>query len=194
MEPLHKNIERAFDREKHLVDLHKGEFVEMYDELGKVLDGIRGKAGAAGLSDFDEELGLDYIEMQPGSSFPLHVHPGDHVLYFVGKAEGIVHIDREDYHVAPGTSVFVPADYPHGVKTYDKETSALSFIAIGHPHKHVTSKHRMMRVTDEGVPVFCPKCQAEGLMETEDQFFCVKCGWHTHDKKHVASIIWSEGE
>lgn len=194
MEPLHQNAKRIFTPAEHLVELHAGNFVPMYDELGAVLEGIRGKMGAVGLSSFGEEMGLDFVEMKPGAAFPLHVHPGDHILYFVGEAEGLVHVDSQDIHVKPGSSLFIPADYPHGVKTFTDSVAPLSFIAFGHPHKHVSSKHRMMMVTDGGCPLFCPRCMAEGLMETPQMIHCVRCGWHTHDKAGVASEIWKRGE
>lgn len=194
MEPLHSNAKRLFDPAEHLVQLKAGNFVPMYDELGKVLDGIRGKLGAVGLSAFGEELGLDYVEMEPGAAFPLHVHPGDHILYFVGEAEGLVHVDRQDIHVNPGSSLFIPADYPHGVKTFAASDRPLCFVAFGHPHKHVSSKHRMMLVSENGVPLFCPACKAEGLMETPSMIHCVRCGWHTHDRTTIASELWKRGE
>lgn len=95
-------------------------------------------------------FGVDLIEMDPGSAFPLHVHPGDHILYVLDDSvAGIVHVDGVDYVVRPGDSIFIPAEYPHGVKTFAHVPAPLRFLAVGVPHKHVSATDRMRIVTPE---------------------------------------------
>jgi len=81
------------------------------------------------------------IEMQPGSAFPLHTHPGDHILYVLA-GPGLVHVDGVDHRVNTGDTIFIPAEYPHGVRTI-REAPALVFLAVGFPHKHVSAPDRM---------------------------------------------------
>lgn len=146
---------RKFVADDHIKNLlHDGDWQPMYDDRGNLLEGIRGKMGAIGLRANEEEFGADLIEMEPGSAFPLHVHPGDHILYVLeDSVDGIVHVDGVDYVVRPGDSIFIPADYPHGVKTFTSDQflarapGPLRFLAVGVPHKHVSSTERM-RIVD----------------------------------------------
>ena len=131
----------------------------MFDDSGNVLHGIVGSEGAKGLvkaedikldnlldlSDF--ELGLDEIVMDAGTEFPLHIHPGAHILYIL-DGPGIVHIDDVDYEVNTGDSIYVPAVFPHGVKTSPKNSSDFKFVAIGYPHHKVDSTTRMTVVRE----------------------------------------------
>ena len=135
---------RAFAAAEHIRSVHAGEWVPLHDDAGRVLSGIRGKSGAAGMTISGIEIGADLIEMQPGTAFPLHVHPGDHILYVLA-GPGLVHIDGTDHVMNTGDTVFIPADYPHGVKTCGVE---LVFLAVGYPHKHVSSMDRMKVVQD----------------------------------------------
>jgi len=117
----------------------------MYDDLGIQLEGIQGVEGAAGILENEWskfEMGLDYIVMIPGSQFPLHTHPGSHILYIL-DGPGIVHIEGVDYQVSTGDSVFVPAVFPHGVKTNPDHLQDFRFLAVGYPHHKVDSATRM---------------------------------------------------
>ncbi len=105
-----------------------------------------GRAGAYSVSLTGHEIGVDLIEMQPGSFFPLHVHAGDHIL-FVLKGTGCVSIDSVDHTVTEGDTIFIPAEYPHGVKTLPGYEFPFAFLAFGHPHKHLEATDRMQCVT-----------------------------------------------
>ncbi len=94
------------------------------------------------------EIGVDFIEMQPGSAFALHVHPGDHILYVV-KGTGCVHIDGVDHRIKDGDTIFIPAEYPHGVKTVEDSKAPFQFLAFGHPHKHLDATDRMFLVKEQ---------------------------------------------
>lgn len=115
---LLEKARRAFNAEQHIVSFGAQEWLPLFEENGAQLVGIRGKEGAFGLTIEGHEIGGDLIQMQPGSSFGTHVHPGDHLLYCI-KGEGQVYIDGELRPWEAGDTVFIAADYPHGVTTYD---------------------------------------------------------------------------
>jgi len=131
-----------FISEEHIRNVMSGAWVELFDEEGRKLEGIRGRAGAAAVTEAGIEFGADLIEMQPGSEFPLHTHAGDHLLYIIG-GPGIVHVDGVDHRVVEGDTVYVPAEYPHAVRTIATSPRALVVLAVGHPHKHVSAHDRM---------------------------------------------------
>lgn len=131
---------RQFVSSEHLRNLLAGAWVPLHDEEGQELVGIRGRIGAAAIAASGHEIGVDLVEMQPGSAFPLHLHAGDHILYILA-GPGLVHIDGADRQVTAGDSVFIAAEHPHGVKTVP--TNPLTFLAFGHPHKHLGAADRM---------------------------------------------------
>lgn len=142
MESLLRTAARSFVSEMHIRNLMRGEWVSLFDESGKELPGIRGRIGVSALTAGHTEVGVDLIEMSPGSSFPLHTHDGDHILY-IHSGTGSVHINGTDHPVGPGDSVFIPAEYPHGVRASHNSTEPLVFLAFGHPHKHLSATDRM---------------------------------------------------
>ena len=96
----------------------------------------------------DWENGAFVVDYPPGAVLPLHTHPGDHILYVV-EGRGLVHVDGEDHGVVRGDSIFVPAELPDGVKTYAEADDPFSFLAVGHPHRHLTATDRMKVVEAE---------------------------------------------
>jgi quercetin dioxygenase-like cupin family protein len=142
---------RSFSPEWHRVPVVGQEllWVDLYDNDGNVLDGIRGHAGAYGRTETGEEIGVDCIEMAPGSRFPLHTHPGDHILYGLAGS-GSVRINGVSYTIERGMTFFIAAEQPHAVQGPDPEDQvALAFLAFGVPHEHLASPERMQVV---GVP------------------------------------------
>jgi len=117
----------------------------MYDDSGGLLEGIQGSEGAKGILADGAEMGLDIIEMQPTTEFPLHTHEGSHILFML-EGEGVVHIEGVDYIVDVGDSVFIPAVFPHGVKTSPRNNQPFKFAALGYPHHPVESTTRMQVV------------------------------------------------
>lgn len=144
-EQLAERVRRRFIPEQHQRDMLRTPLVEMRDENGNVLPGIKGRPGAWGTTIEGHEFGADVIEMQPGSAFPFHTHPGDHLL-FILRGMGFVHIDGKDRHVATGDTVFIGGDHVHGVKTDPQCTTTFVFLAAGHPHKHIGATDRMTLV------------------------------------------------
>lgn len=172
MESVLKAALRKFISEEHIKNVLDGEWTELFDEAGKKLSGIKGRSGAVGLTADGVEFGADLIEMQPGSAFPLHIHAGDHLLYII-EGPGVVHVDGVDHHVVKGDTVFVPADYPHGVRTYPDAIGALILLAVGHPHKHVAATDRMHVVADHELAEFKRRQEAE------------RAHGHSHTHGHV---------
>jgi len=138
---------RKFVSSEHLRNVLAGDWTPLHGEDGRELPGIRGRSGAVAITAEGREIGADLVEMQPGSAFALHIHPGDHVLFLLPEsAAGLVHIDGADRHVQAGDTVFIAAEHAHGVKTYADATRPLLFLAFGHPHKHVAAPDRMRLV------------------------------------------------
>lgn len=142
MEPISHSAIRKFAAEEHIRHVLDGPWIELLTEAGTSLAGIHGRAGAAALSAEGVEIGADLIEMQPDSMFPLHTHPGEHILYII-KGEGLVHVDGVDHRVRMGDTIFIPAEYAHGVRTVPMAVTPLVLLAVGYPHKHLGSHDRM---------------------------------------------------
>lgn len=147
MRSVLESAARNFSVSEHLKNVLEGEWTTLYNEEGQALPGIRGRMGAYSMTFSGHEIGVDFIEMQPGAAFPLHVHPGDHILYVILGVGG-VHIDGVDHRVRAGDTVFIPAEYPHGVKTIAGYNGVFQFLAFGHPHKHLDAHDRMILVKE----------------------------------------------
>jgi quercetin dioxygenase-like cupin family protein len=134
-------MDRTFEPTEHIVNVLNLELVDMYDDSGNRLPKIRGVGGSAGRTKTGLALGVDRIVMQPGSGFPLHTHEGDHLLVILAGA-GSIHIDGVDYPLVEGDSIYVPAEYPHGV---GGPTNGRPFelLAFGIPHHPIDSTSRM---------------------------------------------------
>lgn len=162
---LRSAARRLWHQAEHHVHVDAGDWLPLYDEGGNRLEGIAGKPGAFGLREDGEELGVDLIRMEPGSAFPLHVHPGDHIL--IGRrGAGTVRVDGVAHPIWPGQTVFIAAEQVHGVGTHERyvaipaswhdsqdaflEHPVFELYAIGVPHKHVSSHERMLLVDDPG--------------------------------------------
>lgn len=125
-----------------------GAWTKLFDEHGNELRGIRGRIGVYEMKVDGTEIGVDYIEMSPGSAFPLHTHDGDHILYGL-SGRGMVHVDGTNHPIKPGDAVFIPAEYPHGLNVYPSASQPLVLLAFGHPHKKLEALDRMKLVTEE---------------------------------------------
>lgn len=133
---------RSWDRERHLRHIRESNWLPMFDADGKVLSGILGMPGVSGEKSDGTIIGADFVRMNPGTKFPLHVHVGDHEIYFI-SGSGFVHIDGCDIAVEGGTLIHIPGEYPHGVWVDHVVSEPLIFTAMGHPHKHVDAADRM---------------------------------------------------
>lgn len=125
------------------ISLNTDEFIRnLYEaEWVVLLPGIRGCSGVCGLPpglDTNETMGIDLIDMDPGTAFPLHTHPGAHIL-FILEGEGTVTIGEEVYVTRPGDCYFIPGDLSHGVGA----TQHHKLLAIGFPHRGIKNPQRM---------------------------------------------------
>jgi quercetin dioxygenase-like cupin family protein len=128
------------------VNLDQSELIPLVNEHGEELPGIRGRKGVKAIRVNGEELGVDLIEMDVGSAFPLHTHPGDHIL-FVLEGQGGVVINGEFHRVVKNDSIFIAAEYPHGVRgPVQPEDAPFRFLAVGIPHMELDSRDRMKLV------------------------------------------------
>lgn len=96
-------------------------------------------------------LGVDMLHIEAGQQFPVHTHPGDHLLYCV-RGEGTITINETTYRVTPGDIYMVDGSVPHAVGAYSDHW----LLAIGAPHKPVDSPERMSFVNWDGSPAENP--------------------------------------
>lgn len=83
--------------------------------------------------------GLDVLVVPPNTAFPIHVHPGHHVLYIL-RGTGTVMYDYVTYESSPGDVIIVPADVIHNVASGPDGQVILAF---GAPHHQVHTSERM---------------------------------------------------
>lgn len=133
---------RFFVASKHMRSVTSGEWETMFDSTGRALADIAGRSGAVGATGDGTAIGVDLIRMLPGSSFDLHTHAGQHIL-FVLEGVGELIINGERYPIQPGDSVFIPAEYPHGVAASSESEHPLALLSFGYPHKHLAANDRM---------------------------------------------------
>lgn len=143
-------MNRIFRPGEHLTNLLAGELVDMYDDEGNRLPGIQGVGGSRARTEGGLAIGVDRIVMQPGSAFPLHTHEGDHLLAIL-SGKGSIHVDGVVYELTSGDSIYVPAEYPHGVGG-PLDDEPFEILAFGIPHHPIDSHTRMRLVTDTAAP------------------------------------------
>jgi quercetin dioxygenase-like cupin family protein len=88
----------------------------------------------------NDVLGADLLNIPPGARFPLHVHPGHHLLYCVAGA-GTFTIGDVTHDVFPGDLFMVEGNVPHAVGSGPRDHHVI--LAIGSPHTHLGSPNRM---------------------------------------------------
>lgn len=132
---------RGFVPSQHLKNLSDAEGIQVRNGLGGDLVGVTGRSGVQAVSFGGLPMGLDEIVMAPGTKFDLHEHEGDHILYVLEGKGGIV-IDEVLHPLDVGDSVFVPAEYPHGVTTTEGSVP-FRFLAFGIPHHPLDDDTRM---------------------------------------------------
>lgn len=137
-----------FNPREHIQNILTGSHVKLYNPDGSVLPGISGVSGVAEFLESGTEIGADRIIMESGARFELHTHPGAHILYVL-RSRGYIHIAGIDYEMAEGDTVYVPAEFPHGVKTNQEVAEPLELLAFGVPHMPVDSRSRM-KLVDQG--------------------------------------------
>lgn len=90
-------------------------------------------------------LGVDMLYLPPDYAFPLHTHPGDHLLFII-RGDGTVEFDDRTYHTAPGDLFMIEGGVPHAVGA---GRAGQWLLAFGAPHKAVDSPDRMTVLDDD---------------------------------------------
>ena len=140
-------MDTRFNPDKHIKNVYDSPEVKLLNSRGEIIPGIMGTVGAGELIEKGVAIGADRIVMESGSLFELHTHPGAHILFVLGS-RGYIHIDGVDYEMGQGDTVFVPANYAHGVKTNLHVPEPLEILAFGVPHMPLESADRMMLVEE----------------------------------------------
>lgn len=89
-------------------------------------------------------LGVDMLYLPPRYSFPLHTHPGDHLLLTV-RGSGTATFGGVVYEVSPGDLYMIEGGVPHAVGS---GAEGHWLLAIGAPHKSVDAPDRMTILDD----------------------------------------------
>jgi quercetin dioxygenase-like cupin family protein len=101
------------------------------------------------------QLGADLLWVPAGKRFPVHTHPGHHLLLCL-SGTGTITLDKITYRVGPGDFYMVDGLVPHAVGAAEETDHIL--VAIGSPHKPVDSPERMAFTDWDGnrveVPLF----------------------------------------
>ncbi len=133
---------REFDPAEHLRTFEKCPRVQLRDGRGSELSGVTGRSGPQARGFSGQAIGLDEINMEPGTRFELHEHEGDHILYVL-EGQGGIFVEGVLHQLSVGDSVFVPAETPHGVSTVEGATGPFRFLAFGVPHHPLDDDDRM---------------------------------------------------
>lgn len=96
-------------------------------------------------------LGADMLHVKAGDQFPVHTHPGDHLLFCL-SGEGTITVAGVTYQIRPGDLYMVEGTVPHAVGAVTDHI----LVAIGSPHKPVDSPERMTFVDWAGNVVQTP--------------------------------------
>jgi quercetin dioxygenase-like cupin family protein len=98
-------------------------------------------------------LGADLLHVKAGDRFPVHTHPGDHLLLCLA-GKGTISVGKITYNVVPGDIYMVDGLVPHAVGAAPDAEHVL--VAIGAPHKPVDSPERMQWTDWDGLKVDKP--------------------------------------
>lgn len=131
----------------HIVNLEDA--AGIVTELGVPVHG----APATGLGlHSNGHLGADILHVPAGKQFPVHTHPGDHLLLCL-VGEGTISVGEETFNVRPGDFYMVDGMVPHAVGAGGTDHT---LVAIGSPHKPVDSPERMQWTDWDGEKVTNP--------------------------------------
>lgn len=97
-------------------------------------------------------LGADILHVPAGKQFPVHTHPGHHLLYCIAGT-GTISVGEKTYAIKPGDLYMVEGLVPHAVGAGPQDHI---LVAIGAPHKPVGSEDRMAFVDWAGRALATP--------------------------------------
>ena len=133
----------------------------------------------------NEHLGVDLLYLPPDESFPLHTHPGHHIIYVV-RGGGTVTIDGVTYHTIPGDVYMVEAELPHAVGAGPFGHYILSF---GASHIPIDSPERMHVITEDEESSCNGSSDEDEKQELDEaeRFRCTSVNPWTPDKGELSS-------
>ncbi|MEU6743663.1 cupin domain-containing protein [Streptosporangium sandarakinum] len=99
------------------------------------------------------QLGADVLWVPAGGRFPIHTHPGHHLLYCI-SGRGTITIADHTYEVSPGDLYLVEGRQPHAVGAAAGHEHVL--LSIGSPHRPIQAKDRMQLTDWNGSPTPVP--------------------------------------
>jgi quercetin dioxygenase-like cupin family protein len=111
-------------------------------------------------------LGADILHVPAGKQFPVHTHPGDHLLLCL-HGTGTISVGAETFSVRPGDFYMVDGLVPHAVGAGPEDHI---LVAIGSPHKPVDSPERMAFTDWQGNPLESPIFAGTPDAEVPDGF------------------------
>lgn len=98
-------------------------------------------------------LGADLLVVPPGTGFPVHVHPGHHLLLCMSGV-GTFSLAGHTHAVEPGELHMVEGNVPHAVGNPTDDVHVL--LAIGAPPKELDAEDRMVLTDWQGLTVETP--------------------------------------
>jgi quercetin dioxygenase-like cupin family protein len=82
-----------------------------------------------------EEAALSTLEIAPGASIPLHVHPKAAEILYLIEGEGELSFSSRRQKVGPGDAIYLPAGTPHGFTAGAAAVRAVQLYAPGGPEQ-----------------------------------------------------------
>jgi mannose-6-phosphate isomerase-like protein (cupin superfamily) len=78
-----------------------------------------------------ENLGITWVDGQPGSQQRLHEHPDSEQVYVIVAGSGEMIVEGEERHVEAGTMVFIPPGTKHAIR--NSGTEPLTYVSATSP-------------------------------------------------------------
>lgn len=81
----------------------------------EILEGVKLRRVLAGTA-FDN-VGCEYVVMEPGQVLAPHVHERAHSFILVIAGHGVVSLEDNDSEIGPGYTIYIPCGITHGFRT-----------------------------------------------------------------------------
>jgi quercetin dioxygenase-like cupin family protein len=77
-----------------------------------------------------ENVGVDYVEMEPNNTLKAHYHDLPSVVILVIDGKGVAHLDGKEHPIEKGDVITIPPKTSHGFST---QGNSLHFLSIQTP-------------------------------------------------------------
>jgi mannose-6-phosphate isomerase-like protein (cupin superfamily) len=81
----------------------------------EILEGVKLRRVLAGTA-FDN-VGCEYVVMEPGQVLAPHVHERAHSFILVIDGRGVVSLEDRELEIGPGHTIYIPCGIKHGFRT-----------------------------------------------------------------------------